>query len=92
MLKLKTTWRDGTTRIVMSPLDLLMLMRSLAALVPRPRVRLIRFYGVLTPNPKLRAVAGASVGFEASNRANRMSPMGRRLPDDFVIRMPVSRH
>jgi hypothetical protein len=32
-LKLKTTWRDGTTLLVMSPLEL---MQQLAALVPRP--------------------------------------------------------
>jgi len=32
-LKLKTTWRDGTTLLVMSPLEL---MQQPAALVPRP--------------------------------------------------------
>jgi hypothetical protein len=34
-LKLKTPWRDGTTHLVMSPLEL---MQRLAALVPRPLV------------------------------------------------------
>jgi hypothetical protein len=34
-LKLKTLWRDGTTHLVMSPLDL---MQRLAALVPRWRL------------------------------------------------------
>jgi hypothetical protein len=43
-LKLKTPWRDGTTHHVMSPLEL---MQRLAALVPRPRLHLIRFHGVL---------------------------------------------
>ncbi len=52
MLKLKTAWRDGTTHIVMSPLEF---MQRLAALVPRPRLHLIRFHGVLAPNAKLRA-------------------------------------
>ena len=51
-LKLKTPWRDGTTHQVMSPLEL---MQRLAALVPRPRLHLIRFHGVLAPNAKLRA-------------------------------------
>ena len=33
VLKLKTAWRDGTTHIVMGPLEF---MQRLAALVPRP--------------------------------------------------------
>ena len=53
VLKLKTAWRDGTTHIVMSPLEF---MQRLAALVPRPRLHLIRFHGVLAPNAKLRAL------------------------------------
>jgi len=52
VLKLKTPWRDGTTHLVMSPLKF---MQRLAALVPRPRLHLIRFHGVLAPNAKLRA-------------------------------------
>jgi hypothetical protein len=52
-LKLKTPWRDGTTHLVMSPLEF---MQRLAALVPRPRLHLIRFHGVLAPNAKLRAL------------------------------------
>jgi hypothetical protein len=50
-LKLKTPWRDGTTHLVMSPLEF---MQRLAALVPRPRLHLIRFHRVLAPNAKLR--------------------------------------
>ncbi|MFN9193219.1 MAG: transposase [Pseudomonadota bacterium] len=38
-LKLKAPWRDGTTHLVMSPLEF---MQRLAALVPRPRLHLIR--------------------------------------------------
>ena len=52
VLKLKTAWRDGTAHLVMSPLEF---MQRLAALVPRPRLHLIRFHGVLAPNAKLRA-------------------------------------
>ena len=51
-LKLKTPWRAGTTHLVMSPLEF---MQRLAALVPRPRLHLIRLHGVLAPNAKLRA-------------------------------------
>ena len=39
VLRLKTPWRDGTTHLVRSPLEL---MQRLAALVPRPRLHLIR--------------------------------------------------
>jgi len=52
VLQLKSAWRDGTTHIVMSPLEF---MQRLAALVPRPRLHLIRFHGVLAPHAKLRA-------------------------------------
>ena len=45
--------RDGTTHLAMSPLEF---MQRLAALVPRPRLHLIRFHGVLAPNAKLRAL------------------------------------
>ena len=44
VLQLKRAYRDGTTHIVMSPLQF---MQCLAALVPRPRLHLIRFHGVL---------------------------------------------
>ena len=44
VLQLKSAYRDGTTHIVMSPLEF---MQRLAALVPRPRLHLIRFHGVL---------------------------------------------
>ena len=52
MLQLKSAWRDGATHIKMSPLEF---MQRLAALVPRPRLHLIRFHGVLAPNAGLRA-------------------------------------
>ena len=53
VLKLKTPWRDGSTHLVMSPLEF---MQRLAALVPRPRPHFIRFHGLLAPNAKQRAL------------------------------------
>ena len=44
VLKLKTPYRDGTSHLVMSPLEF---MQRLAALVPRPRLHLIRIDGAL---------------------------------------------
>ena len=52
VLQLKSAHKDGTTHIGMSPLEF---MQRLAALVPRPRLHLIRFHGVLAPNAKLRS-------------------------------------
>jgi Putative transposase len=52
VLQLKSAYRDGTTHVVMSPLEF---MQRLAALVPRARLHLIRFHGVLAPHAKLRA-------------------------------------
>lgn len=43
VLKLKSPYRDGTTHLVMTPLEF---MQKLAALVPRPRLNLIRYHGV----------------------------------------------
>ena len=52
VLQLKSAFKDGTTHIVMAPLEF---MQRLAALVPRPRLHLIRFHGVLAPGAKLRS-------------------------------------
>ncbi len=59
VLQLKSAYRDGTTHLVLSPLEF---MQRLAARVPRPRLHLIRFHGVLAPNAGRRAaiVPGAS--------------------------------
>ena len=75
VLKLKTPWRDGTTHQGTPPLEF---MQRLAALVPRPRLHLIRFHGVLAPNAKLRAqvvpqgpVESARAAHSAECEANR---------------------
>ena len=43
VIALKTAYDDGTTHVVLSPMEF---MGRLAALVPRPRVNLTRFHGV----------------------------------------------
>lgn len=52
VLKLKIPWRNGTTHLVILPLEF---MQRLAELVPRPRLHLIRFHGVLASNAKPRS-------------------------------------
>ena len=49
---LKTPYRDGTTHIVLEPLDL---MARLAALVPTPRMHLTRYHGVFAPHSQYRS-------------------------------------
>jgi len=48
---LKTPYRDGTTHIILEPLDFI---ARLAALVPKPRVNLTRFHNVFAPDNRLR--------------------------------------
>ena len=43
---LKTPWPDATCQILLSPQELL---EKLAALVPPPRLNLVRYHGVLAP-------------------------------------------
>jgi hypothetical protein len=59
---LKTPYRDGTTHIVLEPVDFI---ARLAALVPPPRVHLTRLHGVLAAHAALRAAitpAGRGAG------------------------------
>ena len=48
VLMLKTPYRDGTSHLIMSPLEF---MQRLATLVPRPRLNLIRFMRRSHPMP-----------------------------------------
>ena len=71
MLKLKTAWRDGTTHLVMSPLEL---MQRLAALMRRPRLHLIRFHGVLAPSSTTSARLRALVVPQGPEPAAQAAP------------------
>ena len=51
--RLKTPYRDGTTRVIFEPLDFI---ARLAALVPKPKVNLTRFHGVFAPKGRHRAL------------------------------------
>ena len=73
VLALKMPYRDGAKHIVMSPLEF---MQRLAALVPRPELNLIHFYGVLVPNAKLRPkiIPGEKKGKSSPSDANDDAP------------------
>ena len=72
-------WSDGTTHLVLSPLELI---EKLAALVPPPRLNLVRYHGVLAPNAGFRrlVVPSCSVLPDASSvGVSTDSPSRRRL-------------
>ena len=50
--RLKRPWSNGTTHIILEPLEL---VEKLAALVPPPRFHLVRYHGVLAPAAKWRS-------------------------------------
>ena len=81
VLQLKTPYRDGTTHLVMTPLEFL---QRLAALVPRPRLHLLRFHGVLAPNAALRAQI---VPGEADPAPTTADGDGERSPASTRARM-----
>jgi hypothetical protein len=45
--RLKHRWRDGTTHVVLDPVDLL---ERLATFVPSPRSHMVRYHGILAPS------------------------------------------
>jgi hypothetical protein len=51
--RMKTPWKDGTTHIVLQPLDF---MARLASLVPKPRANLVRYHGLFGSNAKERSL------------------------------------
>lgn len=77
---LKTPYRNGTTHIVVGPLDL---MARLAALVPPPRMHLTRYHGVFAPHSKLRA---------AVTPAHRGMGAPKALSGDVEPQAPMPRH
>ena len=63
----------------MSPLEF---MQRLAALVPRPRLHLIRFHGVLAPNAALRVSAFRETQLTAWGRNQTLLAVRKRpIPD-----------
>ena len=73
---LKTPYRDGTTHIVLEPLDLI---ARLAALVPPPRMHLTRYHGVFAPHSRLRAVV------TPAGRGRGRKPQADEVTDKPVV-------
>lgn len=86
---LKNPWRDGTTHVIFEPLDFI---ARLAALIPKPRVNLTRFYGVFAPNSKHRAAitpAGHGKGpkHKASVQSADRTPAERHVAMTWAQRL-----
>ncbi|OYV49025.1 MAG: hypothetical protein B7X10_02325 [Burkholderiales bacterium 21-58-4] len=80
VLRLKTPYRDRTTHLVFTPLELL---QRLAALVPRPRIHLARFHGIFAPHAKHRKAIvphpEADADSQACSKATDDPPKPKRM-------------
>jgi hypothetical protein len=76
VLELRRRWTDGTTHLVFDPVELL---ERLAALVPRPRINLVLYYGVFAARAAGRA-AVVPVRQEVSGDAGAGSARGAGRP------------
>jgi len=82
---LKTPFRDGTTHIILEPLDF---MARLAALVPKPRVNLTRFHGVFAPNSRLRKhITPKIYSNRTAQSGDSRSPAQRRAAMSWAQRL-----
>ena len=96
---LKRRYRDGTTHVLFEPQEL---MEKLAALVPPPRLNLVRYHGVLAPAARLRAqvvpegpdlrVAGSHPGCTRASPRPEVSPSEGDRSTPTTRRSPRSRN
>ena len=68
--KMRRAWADGTSHVVLDPLELI---GKLAALVPQPRQHQIHYHGIFGPNAKWRAQVVA----ECPEGGTCRKPLGR---------------
>jgi hypothetical protein len=82
---MKTPWKNGTTHLLFEPLDF---MGRLAALVPKPRINLIRYHGVFAPNSALRVqVTPARRGRRPTADTETRTPAERRAAMTWAQRL-----
>jgi Putative transposase len=96
-VQLKTAYRDGTTHVLLEPLEFL---ARLAALVPPPRMHLTRYHGVFAPHHALCAAitpADRGRGARHADAAERPVPKhvsmtwAQRLKRVFAIEIETCR-
>jgi hypothetical protein len=75
--KFKLPWVNGKTHVVLSPLEFI---EKLCALVPGPRVHLVRYSGVLAPNSKMRSgVIPGMTRAEIKNQKEALKDTDKKL-------------
>src|SRR5262249_10304247 len=85
VVTLKRAWRDGTTRLVFAPLEVL---AKLTALTPPPEINLLLYHGVLAPHARWRpqvvrygrAAAEVAAPDRGPSGADRAGLRGPRRP------------
>ncbi|MGE3760325.1 MAG: transposase [Pseudobdellovibrionaceae bacterium] len=77
--QMKTPWRDGTTHVRFSPLDFI---ARLVALIPPPRINLIRYSGVFAPNFKDRKLIVKKASSNACEVADKIKQERLRWSGD----------
>jgi Putative transposase len=76
LYQFRRPWRDGSTALLLEPLELL---ERLAALVPPPRRPLLAYHGLLAPRSRWRAAIVPKAAAEAA-RADAEAGVPRRWP------------
>jgi len=83
-LQLKTAFRDGTTHVILDPLDLL---ARLAALMPPPRMHLVTYHGMFAPHHALRAAITPAGHGRGARHADPERPMSKHASMTWAQRL-----
>ena len=95
LYRLKNRWRDGSTHVLFEPQELL---EKLVALVPPPRVNLVRYHGAFAPRSVWRAAIvparSTAPGRRCVHGADRPAPAARSddCPGSAPRTRPARRH
>jgi hypothetical protein len=102
LYRFKRPWNDGTTHVILEPLEL---MEKLVAIVPAPRAHQLRYAGILAPAAKWRALivpAGAAAECphaedlqpvpEVPHRATKPASKSATSPEPAATPSQDSRH
>jgi hypothetical protein len=76
LYRFKRPWRDGTTHVVFTPLEML---ERLSALVPAPHAHTVRYSGILAPAAKSRALIVPAGNSCSSAEDSALSGAGESL-------------
>ena len=72
-VRFKRPWQDGSTAVLLTGIEL---VGRLAALIPPPRMHLVRYYGVFAPHSRLRKRVVPRQQPKACEHASASDPEG----------------